>query len=76
MWSRPALNKAIGERLAFERTGVRLYGAMVAKATSAPGANPALVDTFRQIQVEELEHMDLVREVIATLGADPTAMTP
>lgn len=66
----------LGERLAFERTGVRLYEAMVAKATAAPGASPALVDTLRQIQAEELEHMNIVREAIETLGGDPTAMTP
>ncbi|WP_434624627.1 ferritin-like domain-containing protein [Pseudomonas sp. Z1-14] len=66
----------LGERLAFERTGVRLYEAMVAKATAAPGADPALVETLRQIQAEELEHMNIVREAIETLGGDPTAMTP
>lgn len=66
----------LGERLAFERTGVRLYEAMVAKAVAAPGADPALVETLRQIQAEELEHMNIVREAIETLGGDPTAMTP
>ncbi|WP_070887360.1 ferritin-like domain-containing protein [Pseudomonas sp. D1-3] len=66
----------LGERLAFERTGVRLYEAMVAKATSAVGANPALVATLREIQAQELEHMNLVREAIETLGGDPTTMTP
>ncbi len=66
----------LGERLAFERTGVRLYEAMVAKATSAIGAEPALVGTLREIQTQELEHMNIVREAIETLGGDPTAMTP
>jgi rubrerythrin len=66
----------LGERLAFERTGVRLYEAMVAKAAAAPGADPALVETLRQIQAEELEHMNMVREAIETLGGDPTTMTP
>ena len=66
----------LGERLAFERSGVRLYEAMIAKATSAPGADPTLVETLRHIQREEAEHMNLVREAIETLGGDPTAMTP
>jgi len=66
----------LGERLAFERTGVRMYEAMIAKATSAVGATPAMVATLREIQAQELEHMNLVREAIETLGGDPTTMTP
>lgn len=66
----------LGERLAFERTGVRLYDAMIVKASAAPGGNLELADTLRQIQREELEHMELVRHAIETLGADPTSMTP
>lgn len=66
----------LGERLAFERTGVRLYEAVIAKATSAIGARPTLLDTLREIQAQELEHMNIVREAIETLGGDPTTMTP
>lgn len=66
----------LGERLAFERTGVRLYDAMIVKATAAPGGNSELAETLRQIQREELEHMEMVRRAIETLGADPTSMTP
>ena len=66
----------LGERLAFERTGVRLYEAVIVKATSATGARPALLDTLREIQAQELEHMNIVREAIETLGGDPTTMTP
>lgn len=66
----------LGERLAFERTGVRLYEAMIAKATSAIGARPALLETLREIQAQELEHMNILREAIETLGGDPTSMTP
>jgi rubrerythrin len=66
----------LGERLAFERTGVRLYEAVIAKATSATGARPALLDTLREIQAQELEHMNILREAIETLGGDPTTMTP
>ncbi|WNW13430.1 ferritin-like domain-containing protein [Pseudomonas sp. DTU_2021_1001937_2_SI_NGA_ILE_001] len=66
----------LGERLAFERAGVRLYEAMIAKATSAQGADPSLVSTLREIQAQELEHMNIVRDAIETLGADPTSVTP
>ncbi|GFM67065.1 hypothetical protein PSCICJ_31830 [Pseudomonas cichorii] len=66
----------LGERLAFERTGVRLYETMVVKAAAAAGADPALVQTLRHIQAQELEHMNIVREAIETLGGDPTSMTP
>lgn len=66
----------LGERLAFERTGVRMYEAMIAKALSAKGADSVLVDTLRQIQREEHQHMAVLRKAIETLGGDPTAMTP
>lgn len=66
----------LGERLAFERTGVRLYDAMIVKACSANGGNLELTESLRQIQREEHEHMEMVRRAIETLGADPTSMTP
>ena len=66
----------LGERLAFERTGVRLYDAMIAKASSAKGGSLELTESLRQIQSEEHEHMEMVRRAIETLGADPTSMTP
>jgi rubrerythrin len=66
----------LGERLAFERTGVRLYDAMIAKASSAEGGNLELTESLRHIQHEEQEHMEMVWRAIETLGADPTSMTP
>ncbi|HEX8590463.1 ferritin-like domain-containing protein [Pseudomonas sp.] len=66
----------LGERLAFERTGVRLYDAMIAKASSATGGSLELTESLRQIQSEEHDHMEMVRRAIETLGADPTSMTP
>ena len=66
----------LGERLAFERTGVRMYEAMIAKAVADKGSDSVLVDTLRQIQQEEDEHMAVLRKAIETLGGDPTAMTP
>jgi hypothetical protein len=72
------LNK-LGERLAFERTGVRLYEAVIDKLpafTNGGGmAGPTVAD-LRAIQEDELRHVDVVRRAIDKLGGDPTAMTP
>jgi len=66
----------LGERLAFERSGVRLYDAMIAKVKALGPADSDLVQVLQHIRDEEFEHMNLVREAIETLGADPTAVTP
>jgi rubrerythrin len=66
----------LGERFAFERTGVRLYDAMIVKASAAAGGNLELTESLRHIQREEQEHMEMVWRAIETLGADPTSMTP
>lgn len=66
----------LGERLAFERSGVRLYDAMIAKAKALAEGDSELVQVLQHIRDEEFEHMNLVREAIETLGADPTAVTP
>jgi rubrerythrin len=66
----------LGERLAYERTGVRLYEAFIAKAIGAHDADPELVPMLREIQEQEIEHMTLLRDAIETLGCDPTAVTP
>jgi len=69
----------LGERLAFERTGVRLYEAVIDKlpafAADGGSAGPTVAD-LRAIQEDELRHVDVVRRAIETLGGDPTAMTP
>jgi len=66
----------LGERLAYERNGVRLYEAMIAKVKALDTPDTALVDTLMHIRNEEHEHMMLVHQAIETLGADPTAQTP
>lgn len=67
----------LGQRLAFERTGVRLYQGILAKleATSGAEGGPTRAELER-FHDEELAHFELVHEVIEDLGADPTAMTP
>lgn len=73
------LNK-IGERLAFERSGVRLYEAFIAKCEAAEqeGTLPSALELqrLRQFCVEEAQHFSLLCEVLVAMGADPTAQTP
>lgn len=67
----------IGERLAFERTGVRLYEAFMVKCRVR---NKLAVD----VPLSELEdmcaakarHFKLLADVLVSLGADPTAQSP
>jgi rubrerythrin len=67
----------LGERLAFERTGTRLYGALVGKcAASPPLSGGPTAEDLREIEADERTHFALVQEVITTLGGDPTAVTP
>ncbi len=67
----------LGERLAFERTGVRLYDAALAKlaAWGSWDGGPSLED-LREIRDDELAHFELLKALLETLGADPTTMTP
>jgi rubrerythrin len=71
----------LGERLAFERTGARLYEAVIDKARSRDGDDDdmdtdELLGRLRRIHAEELEHFHLVARCIRELGGDPTAVTP
>lgn len=67
----------LGERLAFERTGTRLYEALIAKCEMTPdqGLVPPLAD-LRRIHDEEAQHFQMLVEAMESLGADPTAQTP
>jgi bacterioferritin (cytochrome b1) len=67
----------LGERLAFERTGVRLYRALIRKCELEPKLHAA-VDLYRLQEIcdSELEHMLLLKKAMEDVGADPTAMTP
>jgi hypothetical protein len=67
----------VGERLAFERSGVRLYDAVLAKFAAAdehPGG-PTLAQ-LQSIRADELAHFHLLVGLCEELGGDPTAMTP
>lgn len=66
----------LGERLAYERTGVRLYEAILVKAAAASGG--PMVDTamLQRFRDDEESHFHMVGKYLTGLGADPTAMTP
>jgi rubrerythrin len=66
----------LGERLAYERTGVRLYEALIAKVMAATQGPIVDVGELQRIRDDELAHMQLVGRCLQELGADPTAMTP
>lgn len=65
----------LGERLAFERSGTRLYDALMVKCTADNSARiPA--KELKHIREEEAVHFALVGAAIQSLGGDPTAQTP
>jgi rubrerythrin len=67
----------LGERLAFERTGTRLYEALLAKAEAAaryPG-RPARAEVAL-LRDQELAHFNLLTTAIERLGGDATALSP
>jgi ferritin-like protein len=67
----------LGERLAFERTGTRLYGALIVKCEATRESLGAIsVEKLREIQMEETRHFMLLKECMEELGGDPTAQTP
>lgn len=66
----------LGERLAFERTGTRLYDYFITKCQAAPAGSPVALDTLRRFREEEGRHFKLVAKALESLGADPTAQTP
>jgi len=72
-----AMIDKLGERLAFERSGTRLYEALIIKYNSSEHKKrlPDL-PRMKQFYHEELKHFQLISEVIKNIGADPTSLTP
>lgn len=66
----------LGERLAFERTGVRLYEALEVKVRAARSGVAIDPNALLRIRDDEESHFHLLGRCLVTLGADPTAMTP
>jgi rubrerythrin len=67
----------LGQRLAFERTGVRLYDALMDKLEHAGGfeGGPRREDLAR-IRDEEAQHFVMLEQALRDRGADPTLLTP
>jgi rubrerythrin len=67
----------LGERIAFERTGTRLYEALLAKFEAAEihEGGPTRAE-LEQIRDDEHRHVGILRDAMLKIGADPTAMTP
>lgn len=66
----------LGERLAFERAGVRLYDLFLVKCQYGPKTNFFSMNDVKHIQSEEAQHFQLLKEVMESMGGDPTAQTP
>lgn len=67
----------LGERLAFEKSGTRLYEALLLKHDalgSFPGG-PERVE-LEELLEEEAEHYRMLQAAIESLAGDPTALTP
>jgi hypothetical protein len=68
----------LGERLAFERQGTRLYEAFLQKLEQARvehSGGPSAED-LQHICEEELEHFKLLQKAISGIGGDATVQTP
>lgn len=67
----------LGERLAFERTGTRLYDALITKfETLQDGSTSMTLADLQKIRQDEARHFAIVADAIETLGGDPTSQTP
>lgn len=67
----------LAERLAFERTGTRLYDALLTKLDVIVEGRVSIThEQLASIRADEARHMLLVKEAIEALGGDPTAQSP
>jgi rubrerythrin len=67
----------LGERLAFERTGTRLYDALLVKLEAADSRPTGPTrEQLEEIRDDEIRHFGLLRDAIEALGGDPTVVTP
>jgi Ferritin-like domain len=67
----------LSERLAFERTGTRLYEALLNKCDALGEQSPGpTLEDIEHIGREELEHFLLLNKTITDIGGDPTVQSP
>lgn len=73
------INK-LGERLAYERSGVRIYEQLMIKCQHAtaqhPGRMVVPMERLKEFHHQEAEHFQMLVQCLEQLGADPTAQTP
>ena len=65
----------LGERMAFERSGTRLYDALLVKC-AGDRSKTIPAKEIKHIRDEEAMHFALIGAAIQSLGGDPTAQTP
>ncbi|MEW6270830.1 MAG: ferritin-like domain-containing protein, partial [Thermodesulfobacteriota bacterium] len=67
----------LGERLAYERSGVRLYEALLSKHDAFGGftGGPTRAE-IEQVRDQEHQHFTMLADAVQRLGGDPTAVTP
>jgi hypothetical protein len=67
----------LGDRLGFERSGARLYEALIPRLQAGPNweGGPTRQE-LEEIYSDELSHFHLMRRCIEELGGDPTVQTP
>lgn len=75
--SGPLLLDKLGERMVFERQGVRLYEGMIGKLKflGRTAGGPTLGD-LEHILSEEREHLRFLQRAVVETGGDPTVLTP
>jgi rubrerythrin len=67
----------LGERLAFERTGTRLYDALITKCEVMLDDEISMtIDDLEAIRADEARHFLMLSDAIESLGGDPTSQTP
>ncbi|GAB3540016.1 hypothetical protein GCM10027343_08390 [Noviherbaspirillum agri] len=67
----------LGERLAFERTGTRLYDALITKFEALQDSSTSMtLADLQQIRQDEARHFAIIAEAIQSVGGDPTSQTP
>lgn len=73
------INK-LGERLAYERSGVRIYEQLIEKCkhsnVSGDQGNSIPIKRMEAFRDQEKEHFLMLVDCMKQLGADPTAQTP
>lgn len=71
----PVLLDMLSDRVAFERSGTRLYESLIRKAEMS-GLASGMIKDLRHIYDEELAHFLMLSDMVTALGGDPTVQSP